>query len=345
MGRRELNKRLLLGGCLSISAIAAGTALLLFFAGGMLARGTFFFKISDELLADPPIASDPGITDRIEHGIDLIPLLSSEPTGAGNAAKYYIEVVRSLAARETKGMGRGNSIDGWIVSEDEYDTFLEGVRQAECDFAAETLVLNDTPVRLAPAVDVGDNLNHLLWFRRIGRGVIGRGERHEEDGEYEAALQCYEATVKFGFDVEAGRESLIQVFVGAALQRMGAEKLRALFEGRGETQKARLWGDYLRDLESFVGKVKDKTDRLIRNISLDVESAADRLWILKHDADPLFRREILTGLAGTMMVSRDAVEPELERAAESDPDPYVREAARNALKLGGRFEVAPEKAP
>lgn len=335
-----MNKRLLIAACLGILAIVLGTGLLIFVAGGWLARGTFFFGISDELLANPPIASEPGITDRIEHGIDPISLFDSEPAGAGNAATYYIEVVRSLAAREIGAMGRGSPIDDWIPSDEEFETFLKGVRQTECDFSAESLVLDGTPVRLTPVVDVTDNLNHLSWFRRFAKAVVKRGEKHENDGEYEAALQCYEATVKFGLDVEAGRESLLQVFVGVSLQKMGAEKLKEYFERRGESEKVRQWEDYLKDLEIFTGKFKDKTNRLIRSISLDVESAADRLWILKHDDDHLFRREVLTGLAVTMAVARDVVEPELEKTAENDPDPYVREAARNALKLGGRMEEA-----
>jgi hypothetical protein len=246
--------------------------------------------------------------------------------------------VRSLAARETGAIDPDAPIDNWIPNDEEYESFLEGARQAECDFSVETLVLNGTPVRLAPAVDFSDNVEHLSWFRRIGRAVVKRGEKHEDNGEYEAALQCYESIVKFGFDIEAGRESLLQVFVGIALQKMGAEKLKEYFERREESERARQWEDYLEDLDIFSGKFKDKTNRLIRNISLDVESAADRLWILKHDDDPLFRREVLTGLVGAMLVARDAVEPELERAAESDPDPYVREAARNALKLSGLME-------
>ena len=333
-----MNKRLLLAGCLGLSAIVLGTALLIIFGGALLARGAFFFGLSDELLANPPIASEPGITDRIEHGIDPISLLDSRPTGEGNAAAYYIEVVKSLAAREIEAMGAGPPIDGWVLSDEEYETFLEGVRQAECDFSVESLVLNDMPVRLAPAVDIADNLDHLSWFRRFAKAVVKRGEEHESDGEYEAALQRYEATVKFGLDIEEGRESLLQVFVGVAVQKMGAERLRKLCELRGESEKARQWEDYLKDLEIFTGKFKDKTNRLVRNVSLDVESAADRLWILKHDDDPLFRREVLTGLAWAMALARDAVEPELRKAAESDPDPYVREAARNALKLGDSME-------
>ncbi len=76
-----------------------------------------------------------------------------------------------------------------------------------------------------------------------------------------------------------------------------------------------------------------KTKLLTNAAMLDQESIANRLWILRHDEDNLFRREALAGLAVSRLLARDTVDPVLEDVARNDPDPYVREAAQNALKL------------
>ena len=304
----------------------------MFYAGKHFARGTLLFGISEELLANPPIAFEPGITDRIEHGIDPIPLLNDQPTGAGNAATYYIEVVRSLSTRQAEAPAPSPQSEAGIFTREDFETFLEGVRQANCDLSSESLILDGKPIRLAPAVDFSDNLAHVSWFWKIARAAIDRGAEFETEAEPEKARLYYEATVKFGRDIEEGRESILQVFMGAAVQKMGAEKLRDFYDREGETAKARQWEDYLEDLKSFTSRFKDKTNKLVRNAGLKPETVANGLWILKHDEDHLFRREALATLMISRVLAPDIVDPILGEIAENDPDPYVREAAQNALK-------------
>ena len=309
-----------------------GSGLFIFYVGQHLARGTLLFGISEELLANPPIASEPGITDRIEHGIDPIHLLSEQPTGAGNAATYYIEVVRSVSIRQAEAPATSPQSEIDIVTREDFETFLEGVRQANCDFSSESLILDGKPVRLAPAVDFSDNLAHVSWFRKIARAAIDCGTEFETEAEPEKARQYYEATVKFGRDIEEGRESILQVFMGAAVQRMGAEQLRDFYDREGETAKAMQWENYLEDLKAFTSRFKDKTSKLVRNVGLEPETAANGLWILKHDEDHLFRREVLAALMISRVLAPDIVDPILEEIARNDPDPYVREAAGIALR-------------
>jgi hypothetical protein len=327
-----LKSRILIAFAIGILLIVLGTGAILWYVVRHLPGGALLFGISEQMLANPPIASIPGVTDRIVHGIDPVSLLQDQPTGALNAATSYIEVVRSLAARHAEGSLELSPEGIYILTDSEFDTFLEGARQTDCDFSKESLVLDGKPVRLAPAAAISDSLEHLSWLREIGRAVIERGAQYEAAGRTSEALQLYEATVKFGFDVERGRESIIQVFCGAAIQKMGAQKLKQFYEANGAALRAQQWSDFLDDLEIFQLKFKDKTDMLIKAVDFTPESVANGLWILEHDQDHVFRREALTGLRVKRVLACDTIDPVLERIAESDPDPYVREAAQNALK-------------
>jgi hypothetical protein len=334
-----VKKNLLIAFFLGILLLVFGSGLFIFYAGKQLARGALLFGISEELLANPPIASEPGIADRIEHGINPIPLLKHQPTGAGNAATYYIEVVRSVSTREAEAPTPSSQARTDILTRQDFETFLEGARQANCDFSAEALVLNGKPVRLAPAVDFADNLAHISWFRKIARAAIDRGAEFETESDPEMARQYYEAAIKFGVDIEAGRESILQVFMGVAAQKMGAEKLRDFLEQEGEIETARQWDDYLDDLETYISKFKSKTNTLVRSAGLTRETVANGLWILEHDADPLFKRETLATLRVAKVLAPDIVDPVLEEIARNDPDPYVREAAKISLNMDNNPEA------
>ena len=328
-----MKSRVLIAFAIGTLLIVLGTGAILWYVVRHLPGGPLLFGISEQMLANPPIASIPGVADRIVHGIDPLSLLQDQPTGASNAATSYIEVVRSLASRQAEGSLDRSPEGIYILTDSEFDTFLEGARQTGCDFSKESLVLDGKPVRLAPAADISDSLAHLSWLREIGRAVIEHGAQHEAAGRPTAALQLYEATVKFGFDVERGRESIIQVLTGAAIQKMGAQKLRQFYEANGAALRAQQWSDFLDDLNDFISKFKDKTNTLMKTVGLTPESVANGLWILEHDKDHLFRREALAGLGVQRVLARDTVDPVLERIADNDPDPYIREAARNALKL------------
>jgi hypothetical protein len=327
-----LKRNLLIAICLGTLLLVFSTGLFLFYVGRQLARGTLLFGISEELLANPPIASEPGIANRITHGIDPISLLNDQPTGAGNAATYYVDVVRSVAERRADATAPDAQSDGSLLIEEDLKTFMEGVRQVNCDFSSESLILGGKPVRLAPVVDFSDNLDHVSWLRKIAQAVIDRGSEYETDAEAEKARRCYEAVVKFGVDIEAGRESILQVFLGAAVQRMGVEKLISFYTGEGDPAKAEQWRNYLADLETFISSFKNKTNKLIRSAGLTPETVANGLWVLQHEEDPLFRREVLSTLRISRILAPDVVDPVLEDIAANDPDSYVREAAQNALK-------------
>ncbi len=328
-----MRTRLLIGFCLGISLIILGTSLFIWYAGRRLARGTLLFGVSQELLANPPIASKPGIADRIVHGIDPISLLDDKPTGASNAATYYIEVIRSMAARDAAGSLERLPDGAFILTDNEFETFIEGVHQATCDFSTEAVSLDGKPVRIAPATAVSDNIAHVSWLRQAASAVAAHGEQYEASDDIGAAIQCYEGTVKFGFDVESDRESILQALVGASIQKAGASKLKQLYESEGDSYRAQQWSDFLDDLEVFTARFKDKMQILTRNVGLGPEAVANGLWMLEHDEDHVFRREAIAGLGVSRIFAKDVVDPVLEKTAHDDPDPYVREAAQNALLL------------
>jgi hypothetical protein len=221
-----------------------------------------------------------------------------------------------------------------MLTDEDLRIFLDGVDQADCDFSRESLVLDGKPVRLAPAVDVADNLAHLQYFRKISRAVVERGEQYQSDGDPEMALRCYEGVVKFGGDIERGRESLLQVFLGAAVQKSGARKLKEFYENTGDAERSRQWSDFLIDLDEFSGRFKEKMKKLKIAAGFGSEMAANGLWILENDDDHVFRREALAGLGAAKVFAPSIIGPPLERTAANDPDPYVREAAKNALRFG-----------
>ena len=340
-----MKKSLLIASCLCVLLLIAGTGVFVWYAAKQFARASPFFGVSGEMLANPPIASDPGIANRIVHGIDPISLLNNKPTGAANAATSYIEVVRLLAAREAQGTLEYSSPGALTISDTEFEIFMDGVRQANCDFSRESLILDGKPVRLAPAVDVSDALGHLLWFRKMGGAVLARGKRHEARGKTEAAVRCYEGAVKFGFDVEKGRESLIQALIGASIQKSAAQELSEFYGSVSDEENRQRWSGFLADLDRFVGKFKNKTKMLTKTVGFGPEAVANGLWILEHDEDHLFRREALVGLGVQRFFAPDVIKPVLERTALSDPDPYVREAAQNALKLAPSLSAGREKNP
>ena len=310
--------------------IIAG-ALFLWYTGSRLFPGYFPFHISDELLKNPPISSVAGIEERIVQGAGPDMLFVNQPFGASNAATSYVEILRSMNARKKQSSPEsptGGSLD---LTEDEFQMFLHGVQQADCDFSRESLILDGKPVRLAPAVGISDNLAHLPLLRSVSLAVIARGENFESFGNLDIAVRCYEGVVKFGFDIEKGRESLLQVFTGAAIEKSGAQKLEELYKKIGDTQRAREWSDFAQTVDQSIQKFKDKMIILSKLPGAAPEAVANRLWILEHDKDNMFRREALAGLGAMRVFAPDIIGPALERTAADDPDPYVREAAQNAL--------------
>lgn len=319
--------------CFGIFLAILGTGLLVWYAANRLIHKRFVLHIPSELLRDPPISSEPGIEKRIVHGVDPVTLFLHKPMGASNAATSYLEVVRSLEAREADGAAERLSSRAFNLTDRELEMFLDGVYQTRCDFSQESLVLTGKPVRLAPVVNVADSVGHLSWFRQVARAIVARGEEFESSGESEKAVTCYEGVVKFGYDIEKGRESLLQVLVGASVQKSGVLKLKELYEDAGDAERLQRWTDFLSDLEDFIGKFREKMNKLIRVSWMTPEAIANGLWVLEHDEDHVFRREILVGLGAARVFAPDVVGPSIERAAMEDPDPYVREAAQNALKL------------
>ena len=90
----------------------------------------------------------------------------------------------------------------------------------------------------------------------------------------------------------------------------------------------------MKDVDSIIERFKDKTTRLTTTAGTGPEAIANRLWILEHDEDHVFRREALTGLGAMRAFAPAIIGPALKRTAADDPDPYVREAAQNALRMG-----------
>jgi hypothetical protein len=275
-----------------------------------------------------------GIEGRIMHRIDPHSLFENGAFGASNAATSYVEIVRSMESRKESERQDPAPLHSPTLTDEEFELFLHGVQQAECDFSRESLVIDNKPVRLAPTVDFSDNLGHLQPLRAISMAVVTRGEQYETYGNWEIAVRCYEGVVKFGFDVERGRESVLQVFVGAAIQRNGAQKLKELYDTIGDMERVREWSDFLRDTDDIIERFKHKTTHLTTASGTMPEAIADRLWILEHDKDHLFRREALVGLGAMRTFAPGLIGPALERTANNDPDPYVREAAQNALRMG-----------
>jgi hypothetical protein len=312
--------------------LAAG--LFLWHIGTIIFRGYVPLHIPAEVLENPPIALESGIADRIVHRVDAHSLFKNRPFGASNAAVSYLDVVRSMESRRDTRPGETAAFHQPRLTDEEFQKFMHGVEQAECDFSQETLVLDGKSVRLAPAVDIADNLAHLRPFRTLAMAVVARGEEYESVGNLDMAVTCYEGVVKFGLDVEKGRESLLQVFIGTAIQRSGARKLQELYQETGAVEEAQRWQAFLRDLDVLTERFKNKMTKLTKTPGIGAAAIADKLWILEHDEDPLFRREALVGLGAMRALAPDVIGPALEHTAASDPDPYVREAAQNALGMG-----------
>lgn len=329
-----MRKPVIIIASIGILLIIVSAGFFVWHIGSRLFPGIFPIHISAELLHSPPISHEPGIEYRIVHRIDPHTLLENRPFGASNAATSYIAVIQSMESRTGEEGREPGALQPSGLSEDEFHTFMHGVGQAECDFSRESLVLDGKPVRLAPAVDISDSLPHIPFLRKMALAVVARGEQYESFGETEMAVRCYEGVVKFGLDIERGRESLIQLLAGMSIQKSGAERLQEFYQSAGEAEKAEQWSNFLRDLDDMIERFKHKMKTLTVAPASLPEFIANRLWILENDDDHLFRREALAGLGATRALAPDIIGPALEKTAASDPDPYVREAAENALKAG-----------
>ncbi len=75
----------------------------------------------------------------------------------------------------------------------------------------------------------------------------------------------------------------------------------------------------------------DWTGRASANKTAKPEDIEFALAMALHDEDPLMRREAVLALA-TLKEPARRVKAVIRRAEKKDPDPYVQEAASNALK-------------
>ena len=299
----------------------------------------------------PPAVKMPADYDPsfIEPRIDWRDVVSSPPTEPGNAAEQYVEILREYYPPG----GRGVRWPEGEVLPPLLELAKEGARRKECDFGTEVFMLELTgkQQRLLPLTAYDDELGHLSPFRNVGRALRAEGDRLYAEGKVEEAVRAYEAAVILGARMAEGRESTLQALVGHAIQsgyesrdkRFLERAITSLYLAEDDDRKYRRWVDYYVSLEEFVDKFGDKLRRIDAvveetwpgRVSDDKKAKPEdiefALAVALHDEDPLMRREAILGLATLKEPSR-RVKAVIRRAEKKDTDPYVREAASNALK-------------
>jgi len=299
----------------------------------------------------PPAVKMPADYDPsfIEPRIDWRDVVSYPPTKPGNAAEQYVEILREYYPPG----GRGVRWPDGEVLPPLLDLAKEGARRKECNFGTEVffLELSGKQQRLLPVTSHDDLLGHLSPFRNVGRALRAEGDRLYAEGKVEKAVRAYEAAVILGARLVEGRESTIQVLVGHAIQsgyetrgkRLLESAITSLYLAEDDDGKYRQWVDYYVSLQEFVEKFGDKLRRIDAVLEEtwpgrvtddkpakpeDIEFA---LAVVLHDEDPMMKREAILALSGLKEPSR-RVKAVIRRAGKKDLDPYVREAASNALK-------------
>jgi hypothetical protein len=279
----------------------------------------------------------------IKPRIDWRDVVSYPPTEPGNAAEPYVEIARQYWPA---GLGASWPEAKGEVSPEMLELAKKGARLTECNFGTEILMLENGQQRLLPMTSHDDLLGHVVALRAVARALSAEGSELYAEGNTDEAVRTYEAGVILCARMVESRESMLQLLVGLAVQgdydrvtKSIENPITLLCLDEGDDVKYRQWIDYFASLSEFHLKFGEKMSRLIESSALgdwtgnmpheqDIEYT---LAVVLYDEDPLMKRWAILGLATLDKLSR-RVKSALRRAEREDPDPYVREAASNALK-------------
>ncbi len=271
----------------------------------------------------PPV----GERVRILPGIEVV------FTRDENAADYYAKACESLSGRYIGPYGK----DGRIVTDHEPESltpeerkwFMLGTSCRRSSWYPE-----HSPHITDPADQAAERANRVPGTHRaLAFYMMREGRSAEEAGDVKTAMDIWKRMAVFGWHTESEEEYLTLVLVGMAIEEMAYREFIRHYRERGDMDQARRYEGFKQrlrahnreryaDLRTIMGLKGTAYWRRMQSIALSHESAMMRkeaCMLLAHPdvvRNPSLRQDAVTTL---------------RRISSEDPDPLVREMARNMI--------------
>ena len=251
----------------------------------------------------------------VSERVRILPGIEVVFTRDENAADYYAKACESLR-RRYEGDRHPESL-----TPEEREWFMLGTSCRRSSWYPEHY-----PHVTAP----GGKLPQLRYQRALGRIVGREGRSAEEDGDVKRAMDIWKRIAVMGWHLESEEECLLQVFTGIAIEELAYLEFIRYYRERGDMNQARRYQGFKRRWrDSYRSKELQK---------VLINSAADYPRVkniaLSHES-PMFRKEACTSLAHPEVVRNPSLRQDaittLRRISSEEPDPLVRETARNMI--------------
>jgi len=250
----------------------------------------------------------PPISERVR----ILPGIEFVFTRDENAADYYAKACESLSRRTT------DEHKPECLTSQERKWFIRGTSCRRSSWF---------PEHYPHLTDPNDKLPPLARIRDLGKLMAAEGQSAEKGGDVKKAMDIWKRVAVLGWHTEGEEESLVHVLAGIAIETTAYDEFIRHYREGGDTAEAERYGGFKQRLRSRT----DEFRKLIIRRSADyprVKSIA-----LSHKSS-LWRKEacgsLATSIAQSPSLRRDAVTT-LTKVSRDDPDPLVRETARNLI--------------
>lgn len=257
-------------------------------------------------LHKPPRASR-GQRETVLPGIEV------EFSREGNAADFYFKACESLSRLASEG-----KMPNYLTPE-ERRWFMLGTSCRRSSFYPEHY---PHPTEEVP-------MPQLVFQEHLARLMIREGRSAEETGREADALDIWKRVAVFGWHLETEEEGMIQVLTGIRIEFMAYDELARYHREHGDADEASRYEGFVQarrdELADWrkVSRLESEADyQRIKQIALSHKSALyrkqacfdmDREWVAAH---PSLFDDIISWLT---------------EVSRQDPDPLVREVARNRI--------------
>ena len=257
---------------------------------------------------------------RILPGIEVV------FTRDGNAADYYAKACATMSRRATDD----RDID--TVTSDERKWFMLGT---SCRWSSWY------PEHYPHITDPNDKLPQYRYLRGLGRIMAGEGRSAEKEGDVKKAMDMWRRVAVLGWHTEKEEECLIQVLVGIAIEAIAYNEFIRYYRERGDSDQA---GRY----KAFEERLRSRTKEFQKLTTLETVAGYHQVkGIALSHKSTLWRKEACGGLLYYCLLRDSSLRHDaaaaLTKIAQNDPDPVVRETARNAIPYAlGEKSFPPE---
>lgn len=274
---------------------------------------------------------DPKLAEIISNPIDLTPITGGMAEPGDAADDYHMAVAECIASGYYKNLPPVSKIRQLPPEEFPLhgpDYVIAGARKQKMEYTAGYTQPIDWTSRRFP---------HYKAFEAILRFSILKAQILVAAKQTDQAEVLLKALMVMGHHIEQERVRLQGMLTGLGIQMQAGHMLVQIYKNSSQTEKAAAVEAYIQEARHVLERVDSKASRTVSRLDVDSPPTAEQMWLLENDRDRMWRVEAalvlgLTKWTAPSTADRDASRERLQEL-QSDPDPFVREAATAGLSI------------